>query len=177
MSETLVLEYLWGGTADYLAGATLGPRTLEDYELVWIVSGQVTYVLDGRDVDAPPGTILLARPGFHDAFRWDVEHSTRHAFLHFAAAAVPGDWPPCDRWPVVRSMVPGDSVRPLFRRVLDNWCDGSRRRQRPPRRVCRTVEALVDSFLTPTAPSADEAATPTAVELSLIHISEPTRPY
>jgi len=167
VSENLILEYLWGGTADYRAGATLGPRTLEDYELVWIVSGQVTYVLDGRDVDAPPGTILLARPGFHDAFRWDPEHSTRHAFLHFAAAAVPGDWPPSDRWPAVRRMVPGDSVRPLFRRVLDDWCDGSRRRQRPPRRVCRTVEALVDSFLTPTAPSADEAATPTAVERAL----------
>lgn len=166
MSETLALTYLWGGTAEYRAGATLGPRTLDDYELVWIVTGHVTYTFDGRDFDAPPGTIILARPGFRDAFRWDPKRSTRHTFVHFAVADMPDDWPSPDRWPVLRTLAPGDAVRPLFRRVLDEWCDGSRRRQRPPRRVCRIVEALVDSLLGPAAPP-DGAAAPVTVERAL----------
>jgi len=166
MPETLVLTYLWGDTAEYRPGATLGPRTLDDYELVWIVSGRVTYTLDGQDFDAPPGTIIVARPGFRDGFRWDPERSTRHTFMHFAAASLPDDWPTPDRWPVFRTLTQGDTVRPLFRRVLDDWCDGSRRRQVPTRRVCRIVEALIDSLLLPT-PAEVGTAMPVALERAL----------
>ena len=72
---------------------------------------------------------------------------TRHAFVHFTPIELPDDWPPLASWPVLRLMAPGDSVRPLFRRMLDEWCDGTRREARPTRTVSRIMEALLDSFL------------------------------
>lgn len=181
LSEILQLRYVWGGSASYPAGASLGPRVLEDFELVWIVAGQVTYTVDGRELEATPGTVLLARPGFHETYRWDPDHPSRHAFLHFAAAELPADWPERDRWPVARGMLPGDTVRPLFRRVLDEWCDGSRRRERPPRRVSRLVEALIDGYLAPPLAVESGERMPQAVTRALDWIArvledDPARP-
>ena len=158
MFETLHLRYLWGGSATYPAGATLGPRVLDDYELVWIVDGRVRYERDGLRLDAPPGTLLLTRPGFHEMYRWDPDRPSRHAFLHFAISGLPSDWPEPERWPVARPLPPTGASRPLFRRLLYEWCDGSRRREQPPRRIARLVEALVDDHLSPApAGPADEA--------------------
>lgn len=181
MSEILELDYLWGGSASYPAGATLGPRVLGDFELVWIVAGRVTYTVDGRDLEAPPATILLTRPGFRETYRWDPDRPSRHAFLHFAASQLPNDWLEPDRWPVSRGMLPGDAVRPLFRRVLDEWCDGSRRRERPPRRISRLVETLIDGYLAPAAVSAERETTPRVVAAALDWIArtlevDPARP-
>lgn len=181
MSESLQLSYAWGGTATYEPGATFGPRLLEDFELVWILAGHARYIVDGRELDAPPGTILLGRPGFREAYRWDPERSTRHAFVHFAVNELPDDWSPLAVWPVSRLMAPGDSVRPLFRRVLDEWCDGTRRRARPTRAVSRVLEALLDSFLVRVSTSAELEAYPSAVSRVLDWLSRslddaPARP-
>ncbi len=167
MPESLRLAYAWGGVATYEPGATFGPRKLEDFELVWILAGHARYALDGHELDAPPGTIVVARPGFHEAYRWDPARITRHAFVHFGAAGLPDDWPPLASWPVLKRMPPGDAVRPLFRRVLDEWCDGTRRRARPTRAVSRVVEAIVDSFLSATATSAAQTSPADAVSHAL----------
>ncbi|MBA3381469.1 MAG: helix-turn-helix transcriptional regulator [Actinobacteria bacterium] len=180
MPESLRLAYAWGGTATYEPGATFGPRLLEDFELVWILAGHASYIVDRRELDAPPGTILLGRPGFREAYRWDPERVTRHAFVHFAVHELPDDWSPIATWPISRLMAPGDAVRPLFRRVLDEWCDGTRRRARPTRAVARMVEALLDSFLSP-APTTELEVRPAAVSRVLDWLScsldnEPARP-
>ena len=49
-------------------GATLVPEHAEDdasgqEELYLVVSGSATFVLDGEEVDAPPGTLVFAPPG------------------------------------------------------------------------------------------------------------------
>jgi len=181
MPESLQLAYAWGGTATYEPGATFGPRVLEDFELVWILAGHARYIVDGRELDAPPGTVLLGRPGFREAYRWDPERSTRHAFVHFAVTELPDDWSPLAAWPVSRLLAPGDAVRPLFRRVLDEWCDGTRRRAGPTRAVSRIVEALLDSFLSPVPTSAELEAYPSAVSRVLDWLSRslddaPARP-
>ena len=180
MPESLQLAYAWGGTATYEPGATFGPRVLEDFELVWILAGHARYIVDGRELNAPPGTVLLGRPGFCEAYRWDSERVTRHAFVHFAVRELPDDWSPIATWPISRLMAPGDAVRPLFRRVLDEWCEGTRRRARPTRAVARIVEALLDSFLSP-APTTELEVRPAAVSRVLDWLSrsldnEPARP-
>jgi hypothetical protein len=45
----LELTYLYGGVAQYRAGETLGPRVLNDYELVLILEGQVAYRVDRHE--------------------------------------------------------------------------------------------------------------------------------
>lgn len=147
-SNRLQLKYLWGGMATYLPGESFGPRTLNDFEFVWIIDGDVTYTRNGRDHAASPGTLILGRPGLRERYGWDRHHPSRHAFFHFAIEAVPDDWPAPDGWRALRRMPPGDVVRPLFRRVLDAWCGRwEHRDQRPVEPVCRLVAAMIDGFL------------------------------
>lgn len=109
------------GVAIYPPGATFGPRQMSDYEFVWIMEGDAEYRWGATTVAAPEGSIVLCRPssdGGTDAFRWDRERRTRHAYFHFNVLAVPAHWPKPDRWPLVRTAVEGDVLRPLFRHLL-----------------------------------------------------------
>jgi AraC family transcriptional regulator len=144
----LGLGYLHGGLATYLPGETLGPRFSRDYELVWIIGGRVTYHLGERDYDAPPGAIILSRPGFHERYTWDPRRQTRHAYFHFTILSRPSDWADESSWPVCRVMPLGDPVRPLFRHVVDVWCQGfGRTRIQPPFPISRAVATLIDCLL------------------------------
>jgi len=105
------------GLAVYPPGATFGPRTLRDFEFVWIVDGRVEWEADGVIHPAPPGTLILCRPGMRDMFRWDPEHQTRHAFFHFGLNTQGTGLPPEASWPVCQIMPEGDILRPLFRHV------------------------------------------------------------
>jgi AraC-like DNA-binding protein len=106
------------GLATYPPGATFGPRVIRDFEFVWIIEGETVWQVDGKDVPAPSGTILLARPGMHDGFRWDPQHQTRHAFLHFSIEGKPPrSWPSLDEWPLAIQLPEGDILRPLFRHI------------------------------------------------------------
>ena len=112
--ERLIPRISQHGMAEYPAGATFGPRTLKDYEFVWIVAGEVVWQCDGRDYPAPPGTVLLARPGMRDGFRWDPLGRTRHGFFHFTLDLQGAQLPPCDQWPMTLQLPDGDVLRPLF---------------------------------------------------------------
>jgi AraC family transcriptional regulator len=116
--DRLELDYLITGMVTYPPGATFGPRVLTDFELVWIVAGDAIYHLSGVEHRAPAGSIVLAQPGFDEAYTWDAKRSTRHMFFHTRFKRVPGDWPEIARWPVVSIMPENDIVRPLFRYVL-----------------------------------------------------------
>jgi AraC-like DNA-binding protein len=147
-SSLLGLGYLHGGLATYLPGETLGPRFSRDYELVWIIAGRVTYHLADGDYGAPPGAIILSRPGFHERYTWDPRRQTRHAYFHFTMQSRPRDWPDESTWPVCRVMSLGDPVRPLFRHVVDEWCYGRGRiKSKPPFAIARAVSTLIDCFL------------------------------
>lgn len=106
------------GLATYPPGATFGPRTLKDFEFVWIIDGQVRWECNGAEHPAPPGTIILSRPGTREMYRWDPQRQTRHAFFHFTAKLSGCGLPPIEEWPTIRQM-PGDDVaRPLFRHIV-----------------------------------------------------------
>lgn len=106
-----------GGLAVYPPGATFGPRTLRDFEFVWILDGHCQWEADGRTYPAPPGAIILCRPGMRDGFRWDRERQTRHAYFHFGIHSNGAELPAQEHWPAVGLMPEGDILRPLFRHV------------------------------------------------------------
>jgi AraC family transcriptional regulator len=94
------------GSVAYPPGATYGPRTLEDFELVWVMSGSARWRwLDGgRELALRPGALLLARAGMRDELHWDRSLATRHGYVHFRL-----DPCPCSAsWPLVRpALAPG----------------------------------------------------------------------
>ncbi|MCC6579367.1 MAG: helix-turn-helix transcriptional regulator [Phycisphaeraceae bacterium] len=112
------LDYVRGGVVTYPPGATFGPRVLIDYELVWMLAGNAVYHVNGQNIDAPAGAVVLGRPGFQDGFTWDPHRPTRHAFLHFLIRSFPEDWPDAASWPLCHRLPDADIIRPLFRYVL-----------------------------------------------------------
>ena len=106
------------GITTYPPGATFGPRILKEYEFVWIIEGASTANLDGRRLDAPPGAIILSRPGMTDYYEWAERTRTIHAYFHFRCDPLPPPWPDPSRWPLVEIMPSEDVLRPLFRYAL-----------------------------------------------------------
>ncbi|MBN2218368.1 MAG: helix-turn-helix transcriptional regulator [Pirellulales bacterium] len=145
--DRLELDYLYGGVVQYRAGETLGPRVLNDYELVLIIEGQVAYRVGRREHRVPPGSIILARPGFHEAYQWDRVGQTRHAYFHFDIARMPGDWPDPRSWPAVRNH-PTPVIGALFRHVIQLIYSHPMWPAVPPGPAeCRVVETLISIFL------------------------------
>jgi len=81
--------------AYYPPGASYGPRTLTDFELVWLQTGSARW--DGGSecgrLRLRPGDLLLIPPGTRDEFRWDGEVPTRHGYVHFRAEPGPASVP------------------------------------------------------------------------------------
>jgi AraC family transcriptional regulator len=70
--------------AHYPPGASYGPRTLSDFELVWLRTGSAHWQAgEYGDLRLAPGDLLLIPPGTRDEFRWDREVPTRHGYVHF----------------------------------------------------------------------------------------------
>ena len=113
------LRFAIGGVSQaiYPAGATFGPRTLIDFEFVWVVDGDVVWESDGRSHAIPRDALLLGRPGMRDAFTWDPRRPTRHGFLHFAILAGTEALPAQREWPRIRNLGEGDILRPLLRHL------------------------------------------------------------
>lgn len=103
--------------AVYPAEATFGPRTLLDFEFVWIVDGDVIWECDGERHALPSDALLLGRPGMRDGFIWDPRRPTRHGYLHFVIDAGSGALPAQREWPLLRSLGEGDILRPLLRHI------------------------------------------------------------
>lgn len=106
------------GMAVYAPGSGFGPRRLVDFEFVWIVQGECEARFDGAHVDAPEGTVLLARPGMRDHYRWDRSRTTVHGYIHFSIERGATRLPPLRDWPASRQPPPGDVLRPLLHHVL-----------------------------------------------------------
>lgn len=116
--ERLRFGYRSHGLAVYPAGASYGPRTLTDFELVWIVDGEVTWIVDGVEHAAPPGTLILVRPGMRDAFRWDPRRDSRHGFVHVTIDFGDVAHPEPSAWPLLRRYGEDSVIPPLLRHLL-----------------------------------------------------------
>ncbi len=106
------------GLANYPPGATFGPRQMRDWEFVWIVEGDAEFTQDDHVYAAPEGSIVLCRPGVTDAFTWDRNRRTRHAFFHFDLRSIPNEWGNPEDWPVVADRLEGDVLVPMFQHLL-----------------------------------------------------------
>lgn len=96
----------------YPPGATFGPRTLADFELVWLLRGSARWTCGGLTRELLPGSLLLLRPGMRDAFAWDPATTTEHAYVHFTMDE------PAAGWPLLRELSADDPTAALFRYLL-----------------------------------------------------------
>lgn len=103
--------------AHYPPGATYGPRTLHNFEFVWLLEGNARWLCDPRNEPLHPGLLLLAQPGMRDSFQWDVSGPTKHAFVHFRMLR-PGVLGAPGRWPLIRPLTPADPLAALCRHLL-----------------------------------------------------------
>jgi AraC-like DNA-binding protein len=106
------------GVAVYPPGATFGPRLLPDYEFVWLLQGTAEWRYDQGSIALGTNSLLLGRPGMRDAFVWDRERPTRHAYLHFRLDGRLAGLPDPALWPLVRRLPDDDPLRPLLRYLL-----------------------------------------------------------
>ncbi|HEY9338629.1 MAG TPA: helix-turn-helix domain-containing protein [Kribbella sp.] len=114
--------------ADYAPGATYGPRRLPNFELLWILHGSAlwrTEVYDDAGVrqatverELRPGSLALAKRGNRDAYRWDCDRGSRHAYVHFQIEDFGDLGDPAD-WPWVRSMSDPGLLEELCSYLLD----------------------------------------------------------
>jgi AraC-like DNA-binding protein len=105
---TLTVRLTYGRPAEahYPPGATFGPRTLDDFELVWMLAGCARWRRHdvAQELTLRPGQLLLARPGMRHEFRWDKERPTTHGYVHFATVEPVSH----DNWPLLqRIAAPG----------------------------------------------------------------------
>ncbi len=77
------------GTAYYPKGSSFGPRTLSDYEFVWIISGSARWIVDKTEFPVAEGSVFLACPSMRDRIEWAPLQSTQHGYLHFQAELDP----------------------------------------------------------------------------------------
>lgn len=146
LDRRLKLAYLHGSIVPCRPGTTLGPRRLPDYELVLILEGNVTYQIQRRRYAAPPGSVILARPGVRETYRWDPNGPSRHAYFHFAISQMPDGWLDPLSWPVVRTQPP-PVVPALVQHVLHRIYRHTDWPARPPgREDCAVVETLLELF-------------------------------
>jgi AraC family transcriptional regulator len=103
--------------AHYPPRATYGPRVLDDFEFVWLLSGSARWECGDLELPLRPGTLLLARPGMRHRFAWDPRRPTVHAYVHFSVPSL-GSLPAPSSWPVTRALTPADPMAALCRYLV-----------------------------------------------------------
>ena len=109
------------GAFEYPAGSSFGPVRLQDFEFVWVISGEATCTIvtsDGvsRSEHLTPAMLLLVRPGTVQTYSWSEGGPTVHGFVHFrladSATAI------AHTWPLVRSVEPGSTSAALCHELV-----------------------------------------------------------
>ncbi|MEI8195039.1 MAG: helix-turn-helix transcriptional regulator [Phycisphaerae bacterium] len=174
LPSSLKLSYVHTGQVHFPPGARLSPRLMTDYEFVWIQRGQVVYHCEGQDYPAPPGTFILARPGFHESYTWDPVGPTRHAFFHFNPLTLPADFPPPAQWPLIRQLPENELIPPLFAFIVAHppaVYDGAGQETTVPATLVRAIETLLSEFILgpTTRGAASSDPYPPAIDLALAY--------
>ncbi len=102
-----------GVTADP-PGATYGPRLANNYELIWIMEGEVRATFGRTLIQGKEGTILFRYPGVRDYYEWSKRGRTVHAYVQFEISKTKGFEIPQKGVPPFRHVPPNDVLRPLF---------------------------------------------------------------
>jgi AraC family transcriptional regulator len=152
------------GVAVYPPGATFGPRRLLDFEFVWLLQGSAEWRYDQGSISLGPNTLLLGRPGIRDAFLWDRQRPTRHAYLHFALEGELPELPDPALWPLVRTLPDDDPLRPLLRYLQGIGEDRSGRHRQTVQQVLRLLLTL---FVAGPLPDRDRQPSPPQLEALL----------
>ncbi|WUJ69951.1 helix-turn-helix domain-containing protein [Kribbella soli] len=158
--------------ADYAPGATYGPRWLPNFELLWILHGSAlwrTEVYDDLGVlqatvehELRPGTVALAKRGNRDAYIWDCDRGSRHAYVHFQIEDFGQLGDPAS-WPWVRSMSDPGLLEELCSYLLDVPTPDRGHND-------RLVAAMLEVFVSaPLGPSHEEM--PDAVRRLVDHVA------
>ncbi len=105
-----------GVTADP-PGATYGPRLPENYELIWIMEGEVKATFGQAIIQGKEGTFLFRRPGVRDYYEWSTRGRTVHAYVQFQIPRGGFALPP-KGIPASRTISDNDVLRPLFNYLL-----------------------------------------------------------
>lgn len=113
----MALRRVRPAVAEYPPGATYGPRTLSDYEFVWLYDGGATWLCGDHEIRLRPGVLLLARPGMRDRFDWDPDRASRHGYVHFDVLDTAA-LPPGEEWPVAREVSADGPIPALIRYLL-----------------------------------------------------------
>lgn len=146
VNNRLRLGHLYGGEVLYQPGESLPPRTLTDYELVYIIRGEVSYTYDNTTVSVSPGTLILGHPEGREQYRWDTSKPTRHAYFHFSIEQMPEHWPAPETWPHVRKNA-SPLIINLFKHVLQHIYEHTDWPAVAPKyRDCLLVETLLDTL-------------------------------
>jgi AraC-like DNA-binding protein len=115
------LPSLWvvvtGVTADP-PGATYGPRLSNNYELIWIMEGEVKATFGQATIQGKEGTFLFRRPGVRDYYEWSTRSRTVHAYVQFDIPRRGGFSIPSKGVPASRKIADNDVLRPLFNYLL-----------------------------------------------------------
>lgn len=99
-------------------GSSHGPRTLSDFELVFVEEGNVQLSLGKKAISGGPGSLFLTRPGMTDLWAWIGPGRVVHAYAHFSLSKIPPSWPKLEAWPLQRSLNDKAMVSGLFRTLI-----------------------------------------------------------
>lgn len=150
--------------AHYPPGATLGPRVMPCFELVWMLSGCARWQCEGAEpVTLQPGVLLLSHPDLTEHYRWDPDRPCVHAYVmfyidDFGSLGAAGDWP------AVRRFSAQDPLAALCRYVL--WLGGTE--AAAPARIEEVLGWLVDLFVS--GPFPDGTTLPERIAPLLEHL-------
>ena len=74
------------GIIDFAAGRAMEPHAHPDEDdAFYVLEGEITFVVGGEDVVAPPGTFVLVPPGIDHGFRNDGAEPARILNIHAPA--------------------------------------------------------------------------------------------
>ncbi len=139
----ILRELRAGGAVTYPAGARLPRRRMLDYEFVGILRGQTAYQRGSALYPAPPGSMILSRPGVWESYVWDPANATSHIYFHFDLRRIPQDLPSPHRWPILLAVPTNDILWRLFQFVLDYVPN----RGSPPVLLDRAVELMLRLYV------------------------------
>jgi AraC-like DNA-binding protein len=108
--------------AVYPPGATFGPRTMSEWEFVWLLEGKAVFeVHHGAQVEKIellPGQLLLCQPNQKHSFTWDARKRTRHGFFHFDLLECGNFWPQPQLWPQIQTFDDAELLGALMRHLV-----------------------------------------------------------
>ena len=95
-----------------------GERVHQDFDLIWIIEGAPTWIINGITYDAKGPCVILARPGMRDQFTWDADRISRNCYIHFTPRYALAHIPEEKNWPLLTRLPADDVVRPLLRHLV-----------------------------------------------------------